>query len=398
MDPKNSRAMYLESIRGIGAVQVLFLHCMVAFVPELTGFDQNQDVFNAIHKSPLFLFYDGYTAVYLFFILSGIVLTFHFGAGAPRPSYILPRITRLMIPAAAAVLLGAVLKGIFGSVNVEAGAVLNSTGLKTLWLPPDGAGFVLKDAFVDAPWLGYGPSSTWSWLKTGIAVDPMSVAYSAPLWTLSIELHGSVMLLLLCMLYRWRPRLWSAAMIVLAVLLLRSHFLCFLVGHLIGVAMLKERRQWNLHPLVCIALIDVGLYLCISEELGPNSVFAAICRPTALPILPCLDHTQKIYGSMFLFSGLFFSKAIRDALENKISCYFGKISFSLYLIHWPIVFGLGSALFLALTPRLSTGLAVAITLGCVVPICVGAAHLFSKIDGFAIRLARRWRRAIDAAP
>lgn len=398
MDSNNSRAMYLESIRGIGAMQVLLLHCMSAFVPALTKYGMNDEYADFIHKSPLFFLYDGYSAVYIFFILSGIVLTFYFGIKSPRPIYILPRITRLLIPAVAAVLLGAVLKAIFGSVNIEAGSLVHSDWLKSLWVPPEGIGFVLKDAIVNALGLGYGDASTWSLLGSGIHVDPMSVAYSAPLWTLSIELHGSVIVLLLCISFRHRKRLWPLAMAIAFALLFRSHFACFLVGHLIGVAVLQYDKHWDVHPLVSIALINVGVYLCISEDVGQLPLFDAVCRQELFPALPCLDHTQKIFGSIFVFSGVFFSAPLRKALENEYLGRLGKLSFSLYLIHWPIVFGLGSSLALMLARWVPSGLVGVITVCLVVPICMGAAWLFSGIDGYSIRLSRRWRRAVDASP
>ncbi|NLH83769.1 MAG: acyltransferase [Phyllobacteriaceae bacterium] len=398
MDSSSRRAMYLESIRGIGAMQVLLLHCASAFVPALTKYDMNDEYANFIHKSPLFFLYDGYSAVYIFFILSGIVLTFYFGTESPRPIHIFPRIMRLMIPAVAAVLFGVAVKAIFGAPNLEAGSLVDSEWLRTLWLPPEGVGFILKDALVNAVWLGYGDASTWSLLGTGIRVDPMSAAYAAPLWTLSLELQGSVLVLLLCIAFRRRKSLWAPALAISFALLFRSHFSCFLVGHLIGVAVLHHDRHWDVHPLVSIALINLGVYLCISEDAGQLAAFDAVCRWELFPALRCLDHTQKIAGSILVFSGVFSSAPLRKALETKYLCRLGKLSFSLYLIHWPIVFGLGSSLALMLARHVPAGLVGVSTVCLVVPICLGAARLFSVVDDFSIRASRRWRRAIDAAP
>src|SRR6202011_2052171 len=73
---KTPRIAYLESIRGLAALQVLLLHFLSAFAPCLV-FTPPPDaiVARTVHLSPLYFLYDGYSAVYIFFVLSGYVLT-----------------------------------------------------------------------------------------------------------------------------------------------------------------------------------------------------------------------------------------------------------------------------------------------------------------------------------
>jgi peptidoglycan/LPS O-acetylase OafA/YrhL len=62
----------------------------------------------SIHLSPLYFLYDGCSAVYIFFALSGYVLTRSFERQLARPSaQILARIVRLGLPAIAATLVAA---------------------------------------------------------------------------------------------------------------------------------------------------------------------------------------------------------------------------------------------------------------------------------------------------
>jgi uncharacterized membrane protein YcfT len=76
-DPqKPPRIAYLESIRGLAALQVLLLHFFAAFAPDLVfALPAGAAVAAAIHLSPLYFLYDGYSAVYIFFALSGYVLS-----------------------------------------------------------------------------------------------------------------------------------------------------------------------------------------------------------------------------------------------------------------------------------------------------------------------------------
>lgn len=58
------RIAYLESIRGLAALQVLLLHFLAAFAPDLVyALPAGAAIAGAIHLSPLYFLYDGYTAV-----------------------------------------------------------------------------------------------------------------------------------------------------------------------------------------------------------------------------------------------------------------------------------------------------------------------------------------------
>ena len=84
---KAPRIAYLESIRGLAAVQVLLLHFLAAFAPDLVyALPGSAAVAGYIHLSPLYFLYDGYSAVYIFFALSGYVLTRSFERQLAQPS------------------------------------------------------------------------------------------------------------------------------------------------------------------------------------------------------------------------------------------------------------------------------------------------------------------------
>jgi len=56
-----SRIAYLESIRGLAALQVLLLHFFAAFAPGLVfPIVTGSGIAAAIHLSPFFFLYDGY--------------------------------------------------------------------------------------------------------------------------------------------------------------------------------------------------------------------------------------------------------------------------------------------------------------------------------------------------
>jgi peptidoglycan/LPS O-acetylase OafA/YrhL len=83
--------------------------------------------------------------------------------------------------------------------------------------------------------------------------------------------------------------------------------------------------------------------------------------------------------------------AIRRWLSAPSMAALGRLSFPLYLTHWPILFGLTSYLFLTFEPAL--GLDPSRILACVIGIAVafGVAMLFRPIDVWSTRLAQRIR-------
>jgi len=124
---QESRIAYLESIRGLAALQVLLLHFFAAFAPGLVfPMATGSGIAAAIHLSPFFFLYDGYSAVYIFFALSGYVLTRSFERHLAQPAaQVLARIVRLGLPAVAATLIAAAVMLIFGRPNVPAGSPIN---------------------------------------------------------------------------------------------------------------------------------------------------------------------------------------------------------------------------------------------------------------------------------
>src|SRR6476620_400751 len=83
---------YLEGLRGVAAMQVLLLHFFTGFLPE-----------TASRVWPPFnLALDGHTAVYVFFLISGTVLTPSFARPGSLVAKMARRVVRLGIPVAAA--------------------------------------------------------------------------------------------------------------------------------------------------------------------------------------------------------------------------------------------------------------------------------------------------------
>src|SRR5260370_3035492 len=151
------RIAYLESIRGFAALQVLLQHFLSAFAPALVFATPSGAIAaRTIHLLPLHFLYDGYSAVYIFFTLSGYVLTRSFERHLAQPSsQIMVRLIRLGLPAIAATLLAAAVMLMFGRPNVEAGHLGGSVSFPSQWHADLSILSVIRAAMLNALFAAY---------------------------------------------------------------------------------------------------------------------------------------------------------------------------------------------------------------------------------------------------
>ena len=138
----HDRLLFIDAIRGICALQVLFQHVVRAFFPAM-AFDIKAHTLGAwIHASPLFILYDGASAVFMFFVVSGVVLTVSFQRHVSHaPALLLGRGVRLLVPAVAACALAYFAHALWGQAHIEAGTLTGSVWLSDQWDMPSGWAF-----------------------------------------------------------------------------------------------------------------------------------------------------------------------------------------------------------------------------------------------------------------
>jgi peptidoglycan/LPS O-acetylase OafA/YrhL len=118
------RVAWLDGLRGIAAMQVVLLHYVCAFLPAVGStypLAIHDFWWRGLVSIPFVFLYDGSSAVYLFFIMSGVALTYAFSA---HPFAFLPtmirRLIRLGVPMAGAILLAAALFALLPDAHIAA--------------------------------------------------------------------------------------------------------------------------------------------------------------------------------------------------------------------------------------------------------------------------------------
>jgi peptidoglycan/LPS O-acetylase OafA/YrhL len=317
----STRLAEFDGLRGVAAAIVAASHLIQAFAPWFVfGGATSALWINGLAASPLFVFYSGPFWVYIFFTLSGFVISGSAEhSSASLPLLALRRFLRLAVPVTCAAVVTWLLYASFP------GAAKQATLL------------------VGHPWIGnIGPETAPSFqasIRTSLEAFWRGYSDLNPaLWTMRIELGGSIAVYAM---YRYLPVRLRVALSIPAMLALLWTFdqpttgglECFLAGSL-----MYENEKSRLVPkgwwswlLIALGLVVGGLPMSPCSQVVCETIFAA----SASASLPAAA-THSL-GAMLLFAGLCLNGACRSALARPAAQFLGRVSLPLYLIHMPFL-------------------------------------------------------------
>jgi peptidoglycan/LPS O-acetylase OafA/YrhL len=364
------KVQYLEGLRGIAAAQVVLFHFVAAFLP-----------YTAEHAAPPFhILWDGHTAVYVFFLISGVVLTPSFARGGAWPRQTAKRLVRLGIPVAAAAVVALILIAIMPDAHRAAARITGSS-----WLAMDSnaattPAHLLREVTLDSLILGFREYTLFTPIAGRLPL--LEHALNAPTWSLHLELYGSLLLLGLVML-RARSRWEHTAAVVACAILFGTHpMFLFVLGHLFASRLGKPPKA-----VTGLALIALGLAMSASKDWILVDDARIVLGYVTLTAVPNLYQFQSQLAAVVLFAGVLRSPITQRLLSRCQAL--GRLSFSIYLLHFPILFTLACAAFIPLADVLPRPAAVAITFAGFVALVLLAAVGFERfVDRRAVALGQ----------
>lgn len=362
-----------EGLRGVAALCVFLSHMVISFYPAAFSIMKPgtqavtlDGVETALVWAVLPAFWNGHFAVCIFFVLSGFVLA--------RPAYtgeglnvlstrFLRRYVRLSVPIAASVLLAWALMALHAAANQQAALVTGSEWLISYW------GF--EPNMLDALRDGLYRTIFWGDAK-----------YNPPLWTMRVEFIGSLLIFAFYALVPWsNGRIRWRHMLVFPFLVLPL----FRAEAVFYMAFFGGSVLWMLPRLPAAGR---GGGFALGVFLG---AYHSGWVYDTLPVLPYFS-AQSMYNVLGAWMMLY---AVHSGfLQGVFSCrplvLLGRISFSLYLIHFFVILCLATRLYLAWLPSLGHhGAVLASGFASLVVLLLASAMFERLFDRTGIALSRR---------
>lgn len=327
-------------MRGIAALVTVADHTLFGFMPKYFGVGP-EHTGSRLQGSPFFIFFNGSSAVAIFFVLSGYVLTRRYCASGDIRILLkgaVKRWPRLMGPVLVTVLVSYALFFFHLYYFEDAGAASGS-----VWLTKFGGAFYqvgapdasrgsihLRDAFLQGL---FGVFFRGDWLFDGV------------LWTMRPEIVGSFLVFgaapILLEAHK-HSRFLTIGLVAVIIALLYTSFpqvAAFPIG--LGLAIFLPHRR-SLSPIVAYPALLASIYLLgyPAEAVGLYSGFGflvSLQMPFSYP---------QIVGAAILISVIETFPPIRKPLSGRFSVFLGELSFPVYLLHMLAICSIGSKVYL----------------------------------------------------
>lgn len=380
------KLLYLNGLRGLAALIVVFSHYSLSFFPALhTG--NPSDVYNSfelfVSASPLNVFYNGSFAVFIFFILSGFVLSYKYWS---IKNYnindflgnILKRYIRLNIPISVSIILAFSILALGLFYNTHANEITNSLGwLKGIYNFPADFFQASKEALYGVIFQG-------------------KQNYNSILWTLKYEFFGSVMIYTFMLLFR-KTKLRYIMYPFIFYFFWNSYYLSFFLGLLLSDLHSKKLMEIKNKIVVFFLFISAIFFGSFPwrEQFGvPTSLYGYL----KLDFLMVESYYEFYHtlGAFLLLICALNSLYLKKLLSSRICLFLGEISFSLYLLHLLMLCSLSSLLMHFFTIHFSYNLSFGFMFTISLTLLFVVSYLYYKfIDLLGIKTASIVVRKFD---
>lgn len=379
---ENSKYLAVESIRGVACFMVILSHLSLTFFPFLHAFTGKADplynpVQSFIHDSPIGFFFSGTSAVFIFFVLSGFILTKVALKGSDVPKKILSmsikRYPRLMIPALASCILAYLAFQLFDITSPQLTDWIHEYGDFSFSL--SGA---IYSGLIDVFFLS-GHSQ-----------------YNPVLWTMKIELLGSIVIYILCL----NRATLKVPCLMGGFFILTVMFIVFRwVDPILGLGVISFYGGYlfclygkNISVKFSVLLAVIGLYLAgaHNDSWSYSLIYGILGKHTYL--------ICNFLSGFFLVFSIIFNDRFNHLFSGRVGVFMGKVSFSVYLIHMPIISTVGVFSFNILLQYFDSYVfsAILASLISIIVIYLGALIFYRAVDLQGMKLSNLLSKVVIA--
>lgn len=303
----NKKINCLEGIRTIACISVFLCHFRGAFSQEFSYWGDN---------TPLRILTAGNVMVRILFVLSGFVISykyFAFQRYEEIPLDIFKRYFRLAPSILVANIVVHVMMELGLLYNVQAGQLSGSESFLAVFnnFEPD-IGLCLKEGILTCYLQGAN-------------------AYIGPLWTIAYEYLGGI--LVLCAIYVCKNDAFRYLFYIIFLCVFSSYYNYFVLGMLVcDIYCDKDISGWlkqhqHVNNMLFISALFIVSLIDINDDVKATRVLFAIGMCIFLLTLLSSSWGDKVLGNRFMREG-------------------GKLSFAVYIVHWPIIESFSSKYFI----------------------------------------------------
>jgi peptidoglycan/LPS O-acetylase OafA/YrhL len=377
---KRDKLLFLEGIRGVAAIIVFLCHLRNTFIIDL---DKKIYLFLVGHTNSIFIsktiygllniLLDGNLAVFIFWFMSAYVISIRLFQEKDKDylvSAFSKRYIRLLIPSAVSVFFAYCLMKLDFMYNIQLSKQF---------------GHLYDDGWLGSQY-GFTPSFLGA-IRSGLFDTFFSfnatINYNSSLWSMNPELFGSLFCFGLFAVYGTNTRRYYIyLLIILIAYKLHINFLqTFLIGFFIcDIDYSSNDLKKYLDPLESVLskwYISYLLFFVLLIIAGINGFW--IFSNTTI--------------SALLVFVIMKSKALKHLFEMKPIVWLGKISFSLYLIHIPLICSLSCYLYLILPFSHEFKILTSALLTLFIALVIAAIYT-RFIDKMSVRLSNKVGKAL----
>lgn len=367
---------YLDGLRGIAAVNVMIMHFFIVFLPAMIYSDRMPSHLGNFEQifsnTPLGLIGAGNFSVCIFFILSGYVLTQKYFKTKDKSIIIsgaVRRYIRLFIPVLAAILLSYLMAsaGVF-HYYIETVIISGNNNYAGYWIfTPN-----IADAIKQALWGAFFAGED---------------TYNPVLWTMTIEFYGSMLVFAMAFLFGQQRARWTFYLAA-AVFFFNSYYLAFIIGMTLADTLNSKISIFKTGNKIILGIILISGLFIGSYPVGTvtnDSLYSFLNNG----IFQTPKLTYHILGAGMIMYVLLNSQWLQNIFSSQLLIFLGKISYSLYLIHFLVISSFTCALFLFLYQVFPY--VVAILISCIVSVLllIPLSYLFYRyIDIAGVQLSK----------
>ena len=304
--------LYWDSVRGLACMAVVLLHLVITMYPELTCHGEIHADTPAymywFNYPPFNLLIAGRLAVWLFFILSGFVLSYRFMGETNMKWKIIEAIAKRPIR-------------LLGIVYFTLLPILGFLWTSEFWC---------TRLFIDYDiYLRCAYRIIFSPFAAGEVSNP-------PLWTIAIELWGSFLVFGLCLLIgNWHKTVRLAILLSLIVWFRDTFYVAFMLGMLFA----DLHKNWQVASFIKFKTVISYVILVPAVLCG---TYQGILTPTPASINADVINSITLNGypmisAILIFVFVMCNDRAKQILETKILIFIGGISYGVYIIHWSVI-------------------------------------------------------------